>query len=129
MQDQQPFDLRGRIAVVTGASGGFGAESARALAGAGARTVLVGRGGARLRQLAEEIGDRALVVQGDVSRAGEADRVVDAVVAGHGSLDILVNAGLLALTKTSADELAVDNILLNAVNANAAETSHGGWVI
>ena len=199
MQDQQPFDLRGRIAVVTGASGGFGAESARALAGAGARTVLVGRGGARLRQLAEEIGDRALVVQGDVSRAGEADRVVDAVVAGHGSLDILVNAaggatvgglmdlgdetwradldlkllgymrtmraasqimreqgggriinivglaghepyhlltipsvvnaGLLALTKTSADELAVDNILVNAVNPNAAETSLGDWMI
>ena len=38
MQDQQPFDLRDRIAIVTGASGGFGAESARALAGARART-------------------------------------------------------------------------------------------
>ena len=68
MQDRQPLDLRERVAMVTGASGGFGAESARALADAGARIVLVGRGGARLSPLAEEIGDRATVVQEDVSR-------------------------------------------------------------
>ena len=47
---------------MTGASGGFGAESARALAGAGARTVLVGRDGVKLRPLAGEIGDRSAVV-------------------------------------------------------------------
>ncbi len=92
MQDQRLLDLRERIAVVTGASGGFGAESARALAGAGAKVVLVGRDEARLRPLAEELGDRAVVVEGDVSKPGEADRVLETVVADYGRLDILVNA-------------------------------------
>ena len=81
MQDQRQLDLRERIAVVTGASGGFGAESARALADAGAKVVFVGRDEARLRPLAEELGDRAAVVEGDVSKTGEADRDVEAVVA------------------------------------------------
>ncbi len=48
-------------------------------------------------------------------------------LAGHEPYPLLtipsvVNAGLLALTKMAADELAVDNILFNAVNPNAAET-------
>ena len=64
MQDQRLLDVRERIAVVTGASGGFGAESARALAGAGAKIVLVGRDEARLRPLAEELADGATVVGG-----------------------------------------------------------------
>ena len=77
---------------MTGASGGFGAESARALAGIGAEVILVGREEARLRPLAEEIGNRAAVVEGDVSKKDEPERIVDAAVAGHGRLDILVNA-------------------------------------
>ena len=43
MQDQRLLDLRERVVVVTGTSGSFGAESARALAGAGVKVVLVGR--------------------------------------------------------------------------------------
>jgi NAD(P)-dependent dehydrogenase (short-subunit alcohol dehydrogenase family) len=53
---------------------------------------LIGRGRTRLHPLAEELGDRAAVLQGDVSKKGEADRVVEAVVADHGRLNILVNA-------------------------------------
>ena len=63
MQDQRLLDLRERIAVVTGATGGFGAESACALAGAGTKVVLVGREEARLRPLAVELGDRAAIVE------------------------------------------------------------------
>jgi 3-oxoacyl-[acyl-carrier protein] reductase len=92
MQDQQLFNLQERIAVVTGASGGFGAESPRALARAGAKVVLIGRDRTRLHPLAEELGDRVAVVEGDVSKKDEADRLVEAVAADHGSLDILVNA-------------------------------------
>ncbi len=196
---EQLFDLQGQVAVVTGASGGFGAESARALAGAGAKVVLVGRDNARLRSLTEELRGSAAIVEGDVSKKGEADRIAKAVVADHGRLDILVNgaggatvgglmdlddeawqedidlkllgylrmmraaakvmreqgggrivniiglaghepyhlltvpsvinAALLALTKSAADELAADGILVNAVNPNAAQTDLGDRMI
>ena len=88
----QLFDLQGRVAVVTGASGGFGAESARTLAEAGAKVVLVGRDNTRLRPLTEELRGSAAIVEGDVSKEGEADRIVCTVVSDHGKLDILINA-------------------------------------
>ena len=62
MLDQRLLGLREQVAVVTGASGGFGAESARVLAGAGAKVVLTGRDDTRLHPLVEELGNRAVIV-------------------------------------------------------------------
>ncbi len=200
MENWELVGLREKVAVVTGASGGFGAEIARVLDKAGARVVLIGRDRRRLAPLLGGLGERATMLEGDVSREGEPDRVVRVVAEEHGRLDVLVNAaggatvgglmdlpdeawrsdldlklfgylrmmraaarvmqerggggrivnvvglaghepyhlltapsvmnaGLLALTKTASDELASDGITVNAVNPNAATTGLGDRMV
>ncbi|WP_407685478.1 SDR family NAD(P)-dependent oxidoreductase [Mycobacterium sp. HUMS_1102779] len=86
--------LAGTAALVTGASSGIGAATAKALAGRGAAVALVARRGDRLAELKSEIesaGGTALVVPADVT---DADQVADAVrrtVAELGRIDVLVN--------------------------------------
>jgi NADP-dependent 3-hydroxy acid dehydrogenase YdfG len=88
-------DLQGRVAVVTGASAGIGAATARALAAAGASVVLGARRADRLEQLVGELGDRAKAVEMDVRDPGDAARLVNAALAEFGRLDTLVaNAGI-----------------------------------
>ena len=59
------FDLTGKSALVTGASGGIGAEIARALHGAGAQVALHGTRTGPLEELAAELGERAFVTPGN----------------------------------------------------------------
>jgi NAD(P)-dependent dehydrogenase (short-subunit alcohol dehydrogenase family) len=199
MEDRELFGLRGKVAAVTGASGGLGMEIARVLDGSGAKVVLIGRDRRKLAPLLAGLKKGAIAVEGDVSRDGESERMVDRVVQDHGRLDVLVNAaggatvgglmdlsdeawrtdidlkllgylrmmraaagvmqeggggrivnvvglaghepyhlltapsvlnaGLLALTKTAADELAPANITVNAVNPNAATTGLGDEMV
>jgi len=87
--------LQGQVALVTGASSGIGAATALALAGAGARVVLVARRAGRLNAVAEQIGaggGEALVMPGDVAEEAVARHVVSDTVQQFGRLDILVNA-------------------------------------
>ncbi len=87
-----------KIAVVTGASSGIGAATARRLARAGIRVVLVARRSDRLEILAEQIrkvGGRAECLTADLSQEADRRRVFQEVTDLHGGLDILVNnAGL-----------------------------------
>jgi short-subunit dehydrogenase len=105
-------DPRGRVALVTGASSGIGAATARAFAGAGLRVALCARRKDRLEQLAAELtarGSEATVHAVDVTDALAVRAMVDEVAARWGRLDVLVNnagRGFSAtLEQTTAEEL------------------------
>ena len=85
------FDLTGKNALVTGASGGIGAEIARVLHGAGATVALSGTREAPLEALAKELGERAHVLPCNLSDAEAVEALPKAAIAAMGSLDILVN--------------------------------------
>jgi 3-oxoacyl-[acyl-carrier protein] reductase len=113
------FDLTGRSALVTGASGGIGAAIARALHGAGAKVVLAGTRQAVLDALAVELGERAFVAVADLSDASAGDALLKAGEAAAGQIDILVNnAGLtrdqLALRMKDEDWQTVIDVDLTA---------------
>ncbi|HMG28184.1 MAG TPA: glucose 1-dehydrogenase [Acidimicrobiia bacterium] len=84
------FRLDGRVAIVTGASSGLGAQFARVLDGAGARVVLAARRRDRLEKLAGELGD-ALAVACDLSDPDAPHTLVDATLERYGAVDVLVN--------------------------------------
>jgi 3-oxoacyl-[acyl-carrier protein] reductase len=85
------FDLSGKRALVTGASGGIGAATARALHGLGAAVALSGTRGGVLEELAVELGDRAHVVVCDLTDAQAANALAGRASDAMGGLDILVN--------------------------------------
>jgi 3-oxoacyl-[acyl-carrier protein] reductase len=85
------FDLNGKHALVTGASGGIGGAIARALHGAGAKVVLAGRRAEPLQALKAELGDRAAVVTGDLGELDKVDTLFKDAEAAYGQVDILVN--------------------------------------
>ena len=84
------FELHDRVAIVTGASSGLGAEVARALAGLGARVAVVARRHDRLAELAEDIGGAAITCNlSDLEGIGQ---LVPAVADALGPPEILINA-------------------------------------
>lgn len=93
------FSLDGRVAIVTGASGGLGRRFAETLAKAGAKVALAARHTERLSELAAEIeafGGEALPVAVDVTDPAAIARAVAAAEAGLGPISILVNnAGIV----------------------------------
>lgn len=87
--------FEGKVALVTGASRGIGAATARAFGAAGASVVLVARDAALLERVHDEIvagGGAALVVPADLTSADDAARMVSAAVERFGRLDVAVNA-------------------------------------
>ena len=95
--------LDGKVAVVTGASTGLGARFARVLAGAGAEVVVTARREDRLRELADEIGGRA--VPGDITRGEDRLRLSEEV---GDRIDILVNNAGIG-TGGRPEEYSVDD--------------------
>lgn len=85
------FDLTGKNALVTGASGGIGGDIARALHAAGATVALSGTREAPLQALAAELGARAHVVTCNLSDAASVEALPKAAAAAMGSVDVLVN--------------------------------------
>ncbi len=116
-----PFDLSGRVAIVTGANTGIGQAIAVALAQAGADVACVGRTpadetAAQIRAL----GRRAALIAADLSTIEPVERIVAETVAALGRLDILVNnAGIIrrgdAVDFTEADWDAVIDTNLKSV--------------
>jgi len=85
------FDLTGKCALVTGASGGIGGAIATALHGAGATVALSGTREEPLNALAAELGDRAHVLPCNLSDAEAVDALPKQAIEAMGALDILVN--------------------------------------
>ncbi len=113
------FDLTGKSALVTGASGGIGAEIARVLHGAGATVTLSGTRVEPLETLAAELGGRAHVLPCNLSVAEEVESLVRRAIDAMGSVDILVNnAGItkdgLAMRMSDEDWASVIDVNLTA---------------
>ena len=85
------FDLTGKKALVTGATGGLGGAIARALYAQGAAVALSGTRAEALEALAGELGERAHVLPSNLSDAAAVEALVPAAEAALGGLDILVN--------------------------------------
>jgi 2-deoxy-D-gluconate 3-dehydrogenase len=91
------FSLNGKTAIVTGASRGLGRAAAIALAGAGAKVVLVGRDENALKEVQAEIGeDNSQLILGNVTEPTLAAEVIASTILRWKSIDILVNnAGII----------------------------------
>jgi len=93
MSEPRPrdFDLSGKTALITGASRGIGAATARAFAAQGAQVVLMARGRDEIASLAGEIGPKALAVPVDVTRYWEVEAAVTAANDTFDAVDVLIN--------------------------------------
>ena len=85
------FDLTGKSALITGASGGIGAQIARKLHAAGATVALSGTRVGPLETLAAELGSRAFVLPCNLGDAAAVEALPKAAIAAMGAVDILVN--------------------------------------
>ncbi|MBM4383517.1 MAG: glucose 1-dehydrogenase [Deltaproteobacteria bacterium] len=140
-----PFDLTGRVAVVTGAGKGIGRGIALALARAGADVALAARSASDLEEVAREaraLGRRAIAVPTDVTDGDQLERLATRAVAELGGLDVWVsNAGGLPdatpryLTRTPEDrwdaqlDLNLKSVWASAVIAAKHMGDKGGAIV
>jgi 2-deoxy-D-gluconate 3-dehydrogenase len=102
----QLFDLRGRVAIVTGGNGGIGLGMARGLADAGADIAIVGRDESKSSAAAADIGERgarAIAVAADVTDKAAIAAMVERVKGELGRIDILVNNAGINIRKAPHD--------------------------
>ena len=126
------FGLKGRVAVVTGASSGLGADAARAYAAYGADVALVARRKERLESLAEELrreGVKALPVACDVSREDDVRAAVERIMDYFERVDILLNdAGVAVPGGVEMRERRYGKIVnISSVNATLADKVPELW--
>lgn len=129
-------ELKGKIAVVTGASRGLGRRAAIRLGVRGVAVALVARGEAQLRETADTIeqhGGRAIVVPTDLSRPDFLDDLKSAVESQLGRPSILVNAagifGPIQLVRDSDPKHWIDTIMTNTVSAYQTTRAFVGGMI
>jgi 3-oxoacyl-[acyl-carrier protein] reductase len=94
MKAAEMFSLKGRVALVTGASSGLGVQFARALAENGAAIALVARRADRLKALKDEIegkGGKAVAIEADVTDRAAMTRAFETAEKAFGTVTILVN--------------------------------------
>ena len=132
MKAAEMFSLKGRVALVTGASSGLGAQFARALADNGAAVALVARRAERLKALKDEIdgkGGKAVAIEADVTDRAAMTRAFDATDVAFGTVTILVNNAGIAQSSRRAIEVTAEewrkvlSVDLDAVFYNAQEAA------
>jgi 2-deoxy-D-gluconate 3-dehydrogenase len=115
---RSPFDLTGRVALVTGGNGGIGLGIAKGLAQAGANVAIAGRNTAKNSAAVTELealGVQAIAVQADVADEGSVDRMINSVSDRFGRIDILVaNAGINVRKQPEDYSLAEWHQIINA---------------
>jgi NAD(P)-dependent dehydrogenase (short-subunit alcohol dehydrogenase family) len=104
--------LDGRVALVTGGTGGIGAATVRRFIAEGAWVVASGRSQERGAELVQELGDRVRFIAADVTRAEQIDTLIDQTVAWRGRLDLLFNNA--GETQAPASLLALEPAVLRA---------------
>jgi NAD(P)-dependent dehydrogenase (short-subunit alcohol dehydrogenase family) len=117
------FDVRGKTAIVTGASGAFGALAAKVLAGAGANVVLSAGNTAELKKVADActaLGGKVELVAKRPSSEANCDAIVKAAVDRFGRVDILVVASGLNKVSKIVDQPAAD--FLEIIDANVTQS-------
>src|SRR5712664_4077968 len=117
------FDIRGKTAIVTGASGAFGALAAKVLAGAGANVVLAAGKADELKKVAaecEQLGGKVETVAKRPSSEANCDAIVKAAVDRFGRLDILVVASGQNKVAKIVDQAAAD--FLDVMDANVTQS-------
>ncbi|MCL2559737.1 MAG: glucose 1-dehydrogenase [Turicibacter sp.] len=125
----QLFDLKGKVALVTGGSSGLGVQFAKALAAQGANVVISARRVEKLEQVKKEVeamGVHCLAIKCDVAEMADIHAMVAEIKARFGRIDILVNnAGVgravPAAEQTDEEWLSMININLNSVYFVARE--------
>ncbi len=132
MKAAEMFSLKGRVALVTGASSGLGAQFARALADNGAAVALVARRAERLKALKDEIdgkGGKAVAIEADVTDRAAMTRAFDEAEKAFGTVTILVNNAGIAQSSKRAIEVTAEewrkvlSVDLDAVFYNAQEAA------
>ncbi len=125
--------IKGKVALVTGASSGIGRATSLALSRAGAKVAVGARRTDKLESLQQEItkaGGEIIIQKLDVTKKAECDAFVDAAVKGWGSVDILVNnAGLMPLSffkklKVSEWDQMIDVNIRGILYCTAAAIPH-----
>ncbi len=98
------MDMTGKTVMITGASRGIGAETARVFAAAGANVALLARGQEAIADLAGEIGKTAIAIPCNVARHAEMSAAVATTLQAFGGLDVLINnAGVIEPISHLAD--------------------------
>ena len=120
---QELFDVTGKVAIITGATGGFGKEASKGLAAAGAKVMTTGRNMPKLEQLVKEIrdaGGQAAFSVGDPAKHEDVQRVVKDTVNTFGGVDILITAAGMNKVGFIVDQPVEE--FENIMNANVRGT-------
>src|SRR5512146_359802 len=112
--------MAGKVVVITGASGGIGAELARQLAARGEKLALAARREAELKQVAAACGPDALAVVTDVTRRTEVDHLRDEALRVFGHVDVWINNAGRGIGRQTLDLTDEDFDAMMAVNVKAA---------
>src|SRR6185312_6316978 len=117
------FSVRGKTAIITGASGALGAIAAKTLAAAGANVVLCANGAEALKKVSaecEKLGGKTEIVAKRPSSEANCDAIVDAAVKKFGGVDILVVASGQNKVSKIVDQKAED--FLDVMDANVTQS-------